>query len=195
MYNSLLVITVLFSLISLISFIIWIFLKIRNKHSIFSPFSITLYIYVVALFIAPIFFGKDEAWYALGISDASTMQYYLCLSLIVNHFGFIVFNLFMCISEFSKNKSGTDYIIKQSSLGLRKIVLDIMFIICILSWYVIVLLFNRGIPLLNGGRTFYLNSIISPVYLALNEIIRLLALFYGIRFLRKKKDLYFYLNV
>ena len=66
--------------------------------------------------------------------------------------------------------------------------LDIFFWPTILGWYFIVFKYNHGIPLLNDGRTFYINSGISPVYIALNAIVGMYGIYYGINIIYRKTD-------
>lgn len=67
--------------------------------------------------------------------------------------------------------------------------LSFMFWMTAVAWVGIVFTFNHGIPLLNGGRTFYINTAISPVYLLLNELLFILSLIYGVQYITRKKDL------
>lgn len=181
-------------IISLIIFLLYFLLKVVNNKILFSPFNISLYMYVFDIFIMPIFFTNDRAWYALGISDASSMIPYLQNSMIINFVGFIVMMISLYYFEFlNKNKKIEHFIIKiakKINIG----VLDYLTILLLIVWYIVVFIYNDGgLPLMNGNRTFYLNTSISSVYLALNSFLNIIALYYGIKWITEKRKFVFFI--
>lgn len=177
-------------LIDFLVFVLYFFLKFKLKKYIFSIFNISLFSYAFIIFILPfIFFNSDQSWEVLGIHSAASMNAYLNQAWQINLIGFLIYLLSMIYFELYSKKYISINNIKILSNKLNKNVLDILFYAIILLWYIIVLIYNHGIPLFNGGRTFYMNLSISPIYLALNEILLLYALYYEMEYIYNKKKI------
>lgn len=172
----------------IVFFIVYIYVKYKLRKYFFSIFNIGLYIYFFAFLISPVFFYVDESWIALGISKAITMHEYLNKCILINGIAFIVYILSLIYFEFlqrNKNSTIARYERKFSNC-ISHTIIDLIFIVSCLIWYVIVLMYCGGFPLFNGNRTFFLGTSISPIYLFLNHIIFLITLFYGTKFKNKK---------
>lgn len=165
--------------------------KYKKRGYFISAFNLQLFKYSFALLIIPyVLERKDESWYALGIYSASSMSKWLDKSVQINTFGFIV--MLMSLHFFEFNSTGQSWIEKKIDIIPRKInhsIVDLLFIIIIPAWYALVFVNNGSIPLFTASRGFYYNTSFSPVYQALNELIQLLALHYGLKFVIKKKGL------
>ena len=175
-----------------ISFLLYVCIKINRRKYLFSIFNIGVYIYFFSIVISPIFFYYNESWLALRISSACSMWDYLNESMCINLIGFLFFILFLLLFEF-KSHSPT-FLINYSERYNRYISdlsINLFFIVFVILFVYICLLFCHGFPLFNLKRTFYLNTGISPVYLFVNQGIYLFSLYYGIRFVLYKKNLFF----
>ena len=176
----------LFYFFDLIIFIIYFLFKFFRRRFIFSCFNISLFTYYFSIFISPIYYNSAKAWIPLGVENFQDYFVYLDKTIVLNSIGFIISIFAMAAIEFSKGKRGEKKVIS----GARKInssLLNGFFWIVIVCWYVITLGFNGGLPLLNGGRTFFLGSLISPIYQALNQIILLYALYFGTSWVYRDK--------
>lgn len=172
-------------ILTTIIFYIW---KFKNRKFIFSPFNISVLISAFSTLIMPFFFTNDKAWIALGVTSAQGMSDYLSKNILINVIGYLIFILTAVHVE-SQNKS-VHFHINVSETFERNIdfkILILLFWITAVAWIGIVFAFNHGIPLLNGGRTFYINTAISPVYLLLNEFLFLFSVIFGIQWITHKK--------
>lgn len=176
----------LFYFFDFIIFIAYFLFKFIRRKYIFSCFNVSLFIYYFSIFISPVFYSAPESWAALGVSNHQEYYEYLDRTIILNSIGFIVSIFAMAIIEFSKNKKGIKKVIKGAN-KINDALLETFFWIFVITWYFIVLVFNGGLPLFNSGRTFFLGSLISPIYQALNQIILIYTLYYGIYFIYKEK--------
>ena len=175
-------------------FYLW---KFKKKNYIFSPFNISVLILLFVTLIMPFFFTADMAWIALGITNARSMAKYLSNSVIINVCGLLIFILTAFYVE-SKRKETRFHInvAETFMVNINPRALSFMFWMTAVAWVGIVFTFNHGIPLLNGGRTFYINTAISPVYLLLNELLFILSLIYGVQYItRKKRFIEFFTSV
>ena len=172
-------------ILTTIIFYIW---KFKNRKFIFSPFNISVLISAFSTLIMPFFFTNDKAWIALGVTSAQRISDYLSKNILINVIGYLIFILTAVHVE-SQNKS-VHFHINVSETFERNIdfkILILLFWITAVAWIGIVFAFNHGIPLLNGGRTFYINTAISPVYLLLNEFLFLFSVIFGIQWITHKK--------
>ena len=181
-------ITILCCVIGIWTTLIFYLWKLKEKRVILSPFNIYVFISAFSTLIMPFFFFRDEAWFALGVTSAHSMSKYLLKSVIINVIGYLIFLLTAFYVEL-KDKTVRFYLNvsetfkKNTSLKI----LAFLFWITASSWILIVFVFNHGIPLLNGGRTFYINTAISPVYLLLNEFLFLFSVLFGMEWIMHKK--------
>ena len=179
-------------------FINWVVLiafylkKYKDRKYIFSPFNLSVFIGLFSLLIAPWFFFNDEAWIALGNIKAVELKEQLNICLQINLFGQIIYFLTAYFVEFKNVKNISNELFKELN-RFKFAISRNLFIGCIAFWYLIVFIFNKGIPLFNGGRTFYLNTPISPIYLFLNSIILIYSIIYGFQFATKRKDILFFM--
>lgn len=181
--------------ISLFLFIFYLILKYNKRKYIISAFNVGLFSYAFIIFLMPIiFFYNNKSWYALGIKSASSMRYWLSKSVLINSLGFTVSLLVLIYYEFNKKKSTW---IERKTIKLtpciNSSILKIFFWIMIIVWYYIVFKYNHTLPILNGGRTFYVNLGISPIYLASKEIISIYVLYFGITYINNKRNLFKFL--
>ena len=174
----------LFYFFDLIIFIVYFLFKFFRRKYIFSCFNISLFSYYFSIFISPVFYTAPESWAALHVTNHQAYYGYLDQAVILNSIGFIISILAMAAIEFSKGKKGAKKTIKGAN-KINSALLEAFYWIFLVAWYFIVLLFNGGLPLFNGGRTFFLGSLISPIYQALNQIILIYTLYYGTRCIYK----------
>lgn len=166
-------------------FYLW---KFKRKKFIFSPFNISVFIMIFSTLVMPFYFTFDQAWLALGIFSADSMSEYLSHSILINVTGYLIFIMTAFWVELqNKNVHFRVNISETFEKNISSSVLVFLFWITTLAWIVIVLVFNHGIPLLNGGRTFYINTPISPVYLLLNEFLFVFSVIFGIQWVTRKK--------
>ena len=165
---------------------IYLLYKFYLRGYVFSCFNISLFIYAFSIFISPIYYSTQRAWLSLGVNNYVTFFGYLDDVIIINSAGFIITLITVFIYEFKQVKAPSQNIFKVAS-SINNRLLDYSFIFIILAWYFIVLTNNNGgLPLFNGGRTFFLHTATSSVYLGLNELILLYSLYYGTKFVYKK---------
>lgn len=178
-------------------FCIYLWLKYRNRAYIISIFNIGLYIYTFDILITPIFFYSDLSWSKLGIESAVTMHEYLNQALCVNAVGYILYIIVLALSEFN-GKTPTRMVSFAKTIDRRiqgKIV-DVVYIVFLVVWNLICFKYCNGYPLLNGKRTFYLNTSISPVYLLVNEVLLLCTFYYAVQFVfHNRKLVYLILGI
>lgn len=172
-------------------FVLYFVLKLISRKYIFSIFNISLFIYCFSVFISPIFYSTPEAWAALGVTDHTAYFPYLDRSLSMNCLGLALTFLFMILFEFNRGKKVCAVVEKWSG-ELHDRMLEDSFYVFVLLWYLVVLIFNGNLPIFNG-RTFYYNTGISPIYLALNELMLIYSLYFGVRLIYGKKDLFKFL--
>lgn len=178
---------ILFYALAMMLFVIYFILKLVNRKYIFSIFNIALLIYCFSVFLAPLFYTTPLAWRALSVTDYKSYYPYLDKSLTMNCFGLVLTFLTMIFVEFNRGKKVCAVVEKWSG-KVRDGALEYTFFFFAALWYIIVFVFNGNLPLLNGGRTFYYDTPISPVYLALNELILIYSLYFGVRVIYGKKD-------
>lgn len=180
-------ITILMYALLIVTFIAYLIIKYKKRQYLISPFNVGIYQYFFCLIIIPIFFYDSNSWARLGVNDASQYWSYLNQVFIINAIGFIVM---ICSLTRYELKDNSYFISNVYKLGnkINDFWLDIFFWPTILGWYFIVFKYNHGIPLLNDGRTFYINSGISPVYIALNAIVGMYGIYYGINIIYRKTD-------
>lgn len=180
-------IAIVFYALTVLLFIFYFFLKFVNRKYLFSIFNISFLIYCFSIFISPIFYNSPQAWVALFVTDYKVFSTYLDECLIINCTGLIFTLCTLSVVEFNRNSRVCATISKWSG-KISDNVLKQFFYICVFFWYAIVLLFNKGLPLFNGGRGFYYNTAISPIYQALNEILFIYSVYFGCRLVYFKKD-------
>ncbi len=168
-------------------FALYLFIKLVNRKYIFSIFNISLFIYCFSVFLSPIFYSAPEAWTALDVTNFERYFPYLDKSVTMNCIGLILTFTAMLFFEFNGGKRVCAVVEKWSG-KLKDGALEIPFYLFAVLWYLIVFAFNGNLPLLNGGRDFYYNTAISPVYLALNELMLIYSLYFGVRAIYGKKD-------
>ncbi len=162
--------------------VLYFALKFRIKRYIFSPFLISFMIYIIAFAISPRFYIFPVAWRALNIRNIRPMREYLNQAISLNAAGLIVTSFVMIATEFGKKKVKYEKsIVYTMSKRIDEGIMKVVFSLTIVSWYVIVFVFAGGIPLFNGGRIFFYDTAISPVYQTLNEVMLICALYYGMR--------------
>lgn len=182
-------------IIAIITFFLYFFIKYKKRNYVLSPLNISVFTSsFTTLFMPIIFYKYNEAWYALGINNAQSMWRWLNISLFINSIGYSVRLVVLIYVEFYRKKH--NYIINKFIRIVRRNInasmLDIVFWVVIFIWYYIVFTIGRGLPILNNNRTFYLDTSISFIYQALNEIILLCTLYYGLTIvIRGKKHTYF----
>lgn len=178
---------ILFYVLAIMLFALYLLIKLINRKYIFSIFNISLFIYCFSVFISPIFYSAPEAWTALSVTDYTVYRPYLDKCLTINCLGLILTFSAMLFVEFSRGKKVCAVVGKQSG-KLHEEVLEYSFFVFAALWYVIVFAFNGNLPLFSG-RTFYYDTGISPIYLALNELMLIYSLYFGVRLVYEKKDL------
>lgn len=178
--------------IDFIVFVCYFAYKFIRRKYIFSCFNISIFVYYFSIFISPVFYNTSQAWVALNVTDYKSYYKYLDEALIVNSLGYIICMFTTAFIEYNRGRNGQNKLYRFSE-KINISILDLFYWVFILAWYFIVIIFNKGLPLLNGGRTFFLGSLISPIYQALNEIILVYTLFYGMRLVygsRFKKNIF-----
>ena len=169
-------------------FFVYIVKKYNSRFYLISTFNINLYIYTFTILIAPVFFVSNVAWYGVGIGKASLMWAYLNESLLVNCIGYCVLIISLLLNEFNSIKPTKIYLFSvKIKRSISPQLIRILYVISILFWHIICIIFCKGYPLLNGNRTFYLNTAFSSIYLFLNEIILLLTFYFAINYVSKHK--------
>ena len=141
------------------------------------------------MFISPIFYTQPESWAALGIKDHTAYFPYLDQCVTMNCIGLILTFSTMLFVEFNRNKRVCKVVYNWAN-QISDRVLENSFIFFILAWYLIVFVYNGGLPLFNNGRSFYYDTPISPIYLALNEIIMIYAIYFGVRMIYHKENIF-----
>ena len=167
-------------IVVIVVFSLYIVYKYRKRSYIISCFNVTLFTYLVSYLLIPLFYYSVRSWRALGVTNIQEYRPYLDECVIINSIGMLIMIGSASLIEFRtayKRKN----IISKLSLHVKKIYIDIAFFIIIAAWYWIVYKYNnRGLPLFNGGRTFYLYQAISPIYLAANELLTIFGAYFGI---------------
>ena len=165
---------------------LWYFvLKYKKRKYVISCFNLSLLVYLFAYAISPLFFN-DIAWLSFGVLSASSFVEFLNYNIALNGIGIIIMFVAMAFSEFKVRYIHRN-IINRLSGSIKDGVLELIYWLIIFFWYTIVLSYNHGLPLLNGGRTFYMNTSVSSIYLTLNQIILLYSLFYGTQLIYCKR--------
>ena len=142
-------------------FYLW---KFKRKKFIFLSFNISVFIMIFSTLVMPFYFTFDQAWLALGISSADSMSEYLSHSILINVTGYLIFIMTAFLVELqNKNVHFRVNLSETFDKNICPSVLVFLFWITTLAWIVIVLVFNHGIPLLNGGRTFYITMIFATL--------------------------------
>lgn len=165
-------------------------MKYKYEKFIFSLSNAYIIQYAVTLFlIAPLAF-QPIAWVKLLGTNAyrSAQSYYpyLLKSFQINCFGFFVFCITLIMVEFSKSKPIFIYKYVKKSNYLYSKILDVEFYICLFIWIVYVVFFLGGFLLFGtensaeNGLSYYLNS-------AVQQIICMMTLYYGIEYINQKK--------
>lgn len=166
--------------------VLWYFvLKYKKRKYVISCFNLSILVYLFAYAISPLFFN-DIAWLSFGVLSAGPFVEFLNYSITLNGIGIIIMFVAMAFSEF-KVRYVRRNIINKLSGSIKDGVLELLYWLLIFFWYTIVLSYNHGLPLLNGGRTFYMNTSVSSIYLTLNQIILLYSLFYGTQLIYCKR--------
>lgn len=175
-------------LFSILSFLTYLLIKSIKRKYFISFFNISLFIYVVSLFITPWFLKNDKAWYAVGVTSAISMKKVTNEAYCVNLFGFIVFIWALLFFEiYVKYNIKLEKRIIYCGKSVNENVLKILFWVSVFVWVWLVLKYNHRFPLFNGVRNFYLAKWFSPIYLATEEVIQLVAVIWGINYVTKKK--------
>ena len=164
--------------------------KYKIRRYIVSPYNFNLFRYSFCLFIMPFIFTYDRAWYAVGFRQAEIMKDYLNQCMQVNLIGFTVVLLSLRFFELRYNQADklVAYI-KKMSVPLSNLVLHTAWWALTAIWYWIVFRYNKGLPLLNGGRSFFYRTAISPIYQGIGLILSVYASYYALRFVYFRKDL------
>lgn len=163
----------------------------RSFGYILSPFNLTIFITLFDIAISPIFWFSNRSWRALGIYNATFMQPYLLECLNINFIGLLLFFIFLILftSKDSRQRSsrGSKFLDVTFS-AVTPASIRITFLLSVLCFVLICLLFNNGsFPLLNGNRSFFSETAISPIYLACSLMIRILGLQIGLCAVRTHK--------
>lgn len=175
--------------ITLILFILYITLKIKKRKYLFSFFNIIIFVNAFTLFFTGLFQYDDKAWKPLGIDSVLIFYNYINKVYFINLLGFSIFIIFLIYYELYKKPHKIKKIINCISLNINKKVINLLFSICLISWYVLVIKLNKNMPLFNGNRSFITNyPSMKPIYVSLNTLISGLALFYGCYFIIYKKN-------
>ncbi len=182
-----LTLTIILYVISVSLFALYIFRKAKHHRPLLSPFAISLYQYVFSLFLMPfVFYYSDKSWLALGIKSAASMHSYLLTCLSLNLFGFILMMIVQMAIEFRTTREA---LLKRVEYQGDFVYEPMYIMICsfaLLGFYYIVFKYNGGLPLFNGGRTFFYGTSISPIYQFLCKIITFNAIYFGTKVLKKK---------
>ncbi len=178
---------VIFYLLTFLFFLIYFGIKLVKRKYIFSIFNISFLIYCFSVFITPIYYAKQEAWAMLDVTDHVSYYPYLDKCLIINCIGLMLTFSSMFVFEFNRSKRVCVAIEKWSE-KFHDCPFEYTFWFFAALWYLVVFIYNGNLPLLNNGRTFYYNTAISPVYLALNELMLIYSLYFGTRLIYGKKD-------
>lgn len=182
------VVAMLGCIIGILSTIVFYLWKFKKKRFIFSPFNISVFLSAFSTLVMPFFFTNDKAWIALGVTSASEMSEYLSKCIIINVIGYLIFLITaLYVESRNSNICFHIYVSKIFERNINSKILRLLFWITAVAWTGIVIVFNHGIPLLNGGRTFYVNTAISPFYLCLNEFLFIFSVLFGIQWITQKK--------
>ena len=141
--------------------------------------------------IAPLGF-QPIAWVKLlgskAYTSASSYYPYMLKSIQINCFGFLILVATLIFVEFSKRKPAFIYKKVRKTKYLSDSLLSIEFYLCLIVWFLYVIFFLGGFLLFGtvnsteNGLAYYLNS-------AVQSILTMLTLYYGIQYLNSKKNL------
>ena len=168
--------------------IIYFLIKLKKRKYIFSVFNISCLIYLFSFMITPVFYNESQAWYALGVTNHKIYYEYLDKCVVINGVGLILTYLTTGYIEFYSNIGKVKTVQKYSSF-LKEENLNLFFPIVVIGWYALVLIFNKGLPIFNHNRTFFLHQSFSIFYLLLNELLLVYAIYYGVLCIYSEKRL------
>ena len=155
-------------------------IKYSKRKYLFSAFNIGIFTYAFSFLIVPVFYRSDRSWYALGVRRASDYWETMNECVIINAIGFSIMILSCLMHEFNGDYRMVSYTQREGK-KINDFAISLFFWGVIIAWYAIVLVFNKGLPIFNSGRTFYLDSAVSPIYNALNELVLIYSCYYGIK--------------
>lgn len=173
-------------------FFVYLFFKYRKRNYIVSPFNISFFTYSFSMLITPVFYYVNAAWYPLGIYSASVMYFYLEDAFMVNAVGYIIFLLVLLNKEFNRQIPVTLIkVSKRVANSISDITINTFFFLFLLLWHVICIIYCNGYPLLNGNRTFFVGTSITPVYQFLNLCLLLFTIYFALKHALYKKKMLF----
>ena len=183
--------------ISLIVFFIYIKLKNKKRKYLLSIMNPYIWQYLFILFVIPLVTFNPIAWEKLlGASAdliAEEYYYYLLKCIRLNTFGFLVFTIVMIKCEFNNNKP--IWIYKLVAISERYIITDFLkieFMFCTIVYFIIAI--GMGEIGLFGEHNITANTgIIYYIMFALQTLINLLTLFFGIYTINNKKGKTFFI--
>lgn len=174
--------------------VMYIIHKIKQKR-LFTLYNITIYIMFFTYFIITPFQFQNKAWKALGQYNAEMFYPYLYKSVSINLLGLIIFLFALMHFENKKkpSKHGEELCLRIQKYCAYNL-LCIILVAAAALWLFIVFKYNGGLPLFNGGRTFFYGSgLVSFIYQALTMIISMLALYFGLCWINNGKGGLFFI--
>lgn len=166
----------------------------RKFGYIISPFNVPIFIMFGTLILIPVFATSDDAWKAIWIDDADEMSHYLAASANINLFGALLFFMVLVLLMALRKQNvqaparGRLATFLKTVESINPRVINLACILCIVTFLSCCIIFNDGtFPLLNGKRSFYYETAISPFYQAANACLAALALYYGFTTIRHRK--------
>lgn len=157
----------------------------------FTIFNIYIYVMLFTYIIITPFQFSNQAWYKLDYVNAEPFYPYLYKSISINFIGTVIFLL---AEIYYENRNKASYMGEGLCLKVQKSCIYqavcMIFVFSALSWLYIVFKYNGGLPLFNGGRTFFYNSgAISFIYQSLGIVISALAMYFGLNWINTNKGL------
>lgn len=175
----------------LMTYVVYVF---RKYGYIISLFNIGLFQFYATILISPIYFFSDESWTSLSIESAELMRPFLLQSMLINYGGTAIFMivLLVCVWRLGERWS-TGALSRRIAEGIDSRVAAVLVVLAAAAFTYLCYRYNGMFPLFNKGRAFYLNKPFSPIYLLVCEMLSLLGLYEGLRFVVRRKGLAWFL--
>lgn len=182
--------------LSLIAFAFYLYKKYKTNGYILSICNAYIFQYALILFVVTPMAFTPKAWIKLlgnaAYARAPLFYPYLLKSIELNCFGFFIFIIALSVFEFLKKKHGDLYKkIERTVRFTPKILLDTEFLLAMIIWVLYSLFVIGGFNLFGAsgnsesGLIYYINQ-------ATQVIITMMTLFYGISYINRKHNLFFF---